>query len=184
MRLNEQISVDLQVLENIFARFEYQSFEPIIDEILKAEHIFLCGAGRTGLIMEALAMRLVQVGLRAHVVGSPTAPAAAKNDLLILASATGETDRVRVVAEKAQELGIPVYLITANLDSSIASIADQTYKIPTDSGKAEGTPDSSMLTLRSAFEQALLILLDSIVAIIAGRLGKDRGSMLRVHANL
>ena len=50
---------------------------------------FLCGQGRSGLVAQMAAMRLMHVGFTAHVVGEATAPAVVRGDGLIAISATG-----------------------------------------------------------------------------------------------
>src|ERR1700681_101527 len=59
------------------------------DEILKARRIACYGVGREGLMMKALCMRLMHLGLDAHVVGDMTTPPVGKGDLLIASAGPG-----------------------------------------------------------------------------------------------
>ncbi|MBW7456512.1 6-phospho-3-hexuloisomerase, partial [Paenibacillus sepulcri] len=58
--------------------------EQLAEGILASRKIFVAGAGRSGLMMKALAMRLMQAGLDAHVVGETITPGIAKEDMLII----------------------------------------------------------------------------------------------------
>ncbi len=53
--------------------------------------IFVAGAGRSGLCMRALGMRLMHLGKTVYVVGETTTPSIAAEDLLILGSGSGQT---------------------------------------------------------------------------------------------
>ena len=63
----------------------------LIQKIKNHKRIFVYGTGRSGLMLKALAMRLMQMGLDAYVVGETTTPSVQEGDLLIVASASGET---------------------------------------------------------------------------------------------
>jgi len=61
----------------------------LCDELLKARRIGCYGVGREGLMMKALCMRLMHLGLDAHVVGDMTAPPVGKGDLLLVSAGPG-----------------------------------------------------------------------------------------------
>ena len=46
--------------------------ESLVNEILKAKKIFVTGAGRSGLMGKAFAMRMMHMGFDAHVIGEIT----------------------------------------------------------------------------------------------------------------
>src|SRR5919112_5858965 len=52
---------------------------------------FCSGQGRSGLVAEMAAMRLMHAGFDAHAVGEPTAPSIGEGDGLIMISGSGET---------------------------------------------------------------------------------------------
>ena len=49
--------------------------DEICSAILSADRVFIAGKGRSGLQMKAFAMRLMHLGLSAHVVDDVTPPA-------------------------------------------------------------------------------------------------------------
>ena len=73
------------------------SLEKFANEIIKARHIFVAGAGRSGFVARGFANRLMHLGLEVFFVGEPTTPAIEKKDLLIISSGSGETDSLIVM---------------------------------------------------------------------------------------
>src|SRR5271165_830838 len=63
-------------------------------EILQARRIACYGVGREGLMMKALCMRLMHLGLNAHVVGDMTTPPVGKGDLLLVSAGPGSFSTV------------------------------------------------------------------------------------------
>lgn len=58
--------------------------EKFADAILKADRIFVAGAGRSGFVARAFANRLMHMGLTVFFVGEPTTPAIKAGDLLVI----------------------------------------------------------------------------------------------------
>lgn len=151
--------------------------------ILQAKRVFVVGQGRTGLVMKMFAMRLMQLGIETYVVGETTTPAVYSGDLLIAASGSGRTNCVVNIAERARELGANVAAITSNRVSPLGKLADHLTIIPGESIKVSNITKSG-LPMANTLEQALLIFLDSIIAVIAERKNETNESMMRRHANL
>jgi 6-phospho-3-hexuloisomerase len=146
-----------------------------------APRIFVAGAGRSGLCMRALGMRLMHLGKTVYVVGETTTPSIAAEDLLILGSGSGRTTGLLAMAEKARNQGIQTLLFTTDATSPLAELADHRIVIPAPSlREAEG----SFQPMGSLFEQSLLILCDSLILELMQRTGVDAAQMLERHANL
>ena len=121
----------------------------------------MVGLGRSGLILRMFAMRLMQIGFQAHVVGDVTTPAIEPKDLLIALSGSGATESVVNLARKAKNLGASVLAITSNPGSPLAQLADQTVILPAESVKLNvATP--TQLPLANALEQAMILYLDCL----------------------
>ena len=144
------------------------------DKIRAHRRIFVYGAGRSGLMLRALAMRLMQAGFEAHVVGETTAPAIRSGDLLILASASGETHSVCHYAKTALREGADLLVITAAADSTLTRLHPSDILIPAPS-KLSGAP--AMGTL---FEASLLLLGDALISLM----DIDPSILRANHANL
>jgi 6-phospho-3-hexuloisomerase len=147
----------------------------LADRILEARRVFLAGAGRSGLAVRALAMRLMHLGLTAHVVGEVTTPAIGAGDLLLVSSRSGETSSLAAVVRLARSHGAEVALVTASPGSSLAAQSDLLLRIP--------AAESSQ-PLGTLFEQVSFLLFDALVLWLLERTGADEGRMASRHANL
>ena len=155
------------------------SLEKFANEIIKARHIFVAGAGRSGFVARGFANRLMHLGLEVFFVGEPTTPAIEKKDLLIISSGSGETDSLIVMANKAKEAGASVVTVTIHPEASIGIV------IPgaTPKSNLEDTSESAQ-PMGNAFEQMSWIVYDAVIMILMKKLGKTEEEMFKHHANL
>ena len=63
-----------QDLAAVFSKFESSQLEILSQELLAAERIVCYGVGREGLMMAAIAMRLMHAGFKSYVVGEMVTP--------------------------------------------------------------------------------------------------------------
>jgi len=151
--------------------------------------IFLLGAGRSGLVASAFAMRLMHLGLTVHVIGEIVTPAVRANDLVIVVSGTGETRQVNEVANIAKHEGTKIAAVTSNKDSSLGKLADAVIVI---SGRTETDDTSfverqvtgtsiSLAPLGTLFEINVMVFLDSVIAGLMEALGKEEQDLERQH---
>jgi len=158
-----------------------QRVDALTREIGSAERIFFAAAGRSFLMIKALAMALMQIGYRVHAVGDVSTPGVARGDLLIVASSSGETPSVLLFIEQARAGGAKVALITSSPGSSMAQAADLVVEMS--DGVERGSPQAGWTT-GSFFELALAPLGDCIVETLAAANGASRESVHGNHANL
>ena len=151
-----------------------------------ASRVFVAGAGRSGLCMRALGMRLMHLGKTVHVVGETTTPSIAAADLLILGSGSGRTAGLLTLAEKARRQQAKILLFTTDRASPLAELADYRVVIPAPSLRtSKETCDLfSVQPLGTLFEQSLLVLCDSIILGLMQRNRIGTAQMLERHANL
>lgn len=151
--------------------------------------IFLLGAGRSGLVASAFAMRLMHLGLTVHVIGEVVTPAVRANDLVIVVSGTGETRQVNEVVGIAKHEGTKIAAVTSNKDSSLGKLADAVIVI---SGRTESDDTSfverqvtgtsiSLTPLGTLFEINVMVFLDSVIAGLMEALGKEEKDLERQH---
>ncbi|MBO7747172.1 6-phospho-3-hexuloisomerase [Paenibacillus sp. MWE-103] len=150
--------------------------------LLGARRVFVAGAGRSGLMMRAFAMRLMHLGLNAHVVGDTATPGLRADDVLVVGSGSGETGSLAAMAEQAKRLGAAVALVTASSASRIGRSADEVVRIPGATNAEREAP--SVQPMGSLFEQALLLYLDALVLRLMERLAITEDAMKARHANL
>ena len=153
----------------------------LIDLIDISNHIYLTGAGRSGLMIRSFANRLLHLGYNISVVGEISSPHTHPGDLLLISSGSGETKSLISQAEIAKQNGLKVALITTSSISSLAKLADIVLLIPVQSKDTNGETIQPMGAL---FEQYTLILYDSIVLNIMGLKNQTNETMKARHANL
>ncbi len=152
--------------------------ERLAELILTSQRIFIFGAGRSGLIGQTFAVRLVQLGLHVYFVGDMTTPIIAKNDLTLLISNTGTTMSVTKTAQIAKRIGSHVVCITSAADSSLARASDTVVLIKPPADREH----ERLAPLGTVFEDATLLFCDCLVPELMARLGLTEKDMFNHHA--
>ncbi len=178
--------LSIEMLEEVRKTLEQCSFEEdfIMDEIRKANRIFIAGVGRTGYIMRCFSMRLMHAGFKSYMIGDTATPGAAEGDLLIVGSGSGETESLKAYVKKAKEIGMRIVLMTANDKSTLAGLSDAAAILPAPNKTDIEDRERSKQPMGTLFEQSLLILLDAFVIRIMDKFGITGNDMYRNHANL
>ena len=133
-------------------------------------------------MLKAFAMRLMQLGYDAYVVGETTTPSVQNGDLLILASASGETASVVLIAESALKQGVDLFVVSSTPDSRLGTLHAPDIIIK--SGTKFSSSQASAQPLGSLFEQMLLVLFDGIALRVMTRQVGSGSEMARRHASL
>lgn len=155
-----------------------------VAEIQKAHHVFLAGAGRSGIAIGGFANRLMHLGTSVSVVGEITSPHSRPGDLLVIGSGSGETAGLVALARKARTAGVRVVLITMDAHSTIAALADVCVVLPGVSPKLRtATAVTSIQPMGSAFEQISFLTYDAIVLELMDRLGETSATMFGRHVD-
>lgn len=90
----------LKELERTLSQIDDAEMQAMAEHILQAGQVFVAGAGRSGLMGKAFAMRLMQMGMQAYVAGETVTPGIGPNDLLLLCSGSGETGSLTLMAKR------------------------------------------------------------------------------------
>jgi len=173
--VSEAVSLVLDEIRDAAGGVEPERVEALGEAVLSAQAVFVAGEGRSGLIARCLAMRLMHLGLESHVVGETVTPAFSGNDLLIVFSGSGQTAVACTIARAAREHGGKVATITAGAGSVLGNLADLSVVIPAAQSAQFGG---------SLFEQAALLVCDSLTLILQQRLGQSHTDMRSRHATL
>lgn len=154
--------------------------EKLTSMLDKAGRIFVTGAGRSKLVCNFFAMRLVHGGYNVSVVGEIVTPSLKKDDLLIAISGSGETEQLIAFTKKAKTMGADIMLISAKSSSTIGDLADNIFQIgnPEQYGKIKGMP------MGTVFELSALIFLEAVISHIIHEKGIEEETMKERHANL
>jgi len=153
-----------------------------VDAIEGRGRVFVYGTGRSGLMLRAFAMRLMQMGIRSYVVGETICPSIAKGDLLVVGSASGRTESVLLIASSAIRQGAHLLVISGTKESPLAEIKTPDFVIDAPNKFGEG--GNSIQPMGSLFEQTLLATLDAIILRMLNDHETTRDSMATEHANL
>ena len=155
--------------------------------------VLVMGAGRSGLVGKAFAMRLLHMGYNAYVLGDTIVPSISKDDVVIAISGSGRTKLIVTAAEAAKQVGARVVAITTYPDSPLGRLADLVIMVPgrTKSSKMDDYFARQILgiheplaPLGTLFEDTTLVFLDGIVYALMERLGVTEDEMRMRHANI
>ncbi|WP_066186516.1 MULTISPECIES: 6-phospho-3-hexuloisomerase [Gracilibacillus] len=158
--------------------------EQLVQQILTSKKIFVAGAGRSGLMMKTFAMRLMQMGFEAYVVGETVTPNLEKGDLFILGSGSGETKGLVSMVQKAKSLEGIVALVTISPASTIGQMADITVSLPGSTKDKSDNESTSIQPMGAMFEQTLLLLFDAFILRLMEKQEMKGSAMFTKHANL
>ena len=158
-----------------------EKLQEVIKKIKEHKRIFVYGTGRSGLMLKAFAMRLMQIGLNSYVVGETTTPSVQEGDLLIVASASGETGSVCMTAESAVKQGVDLIVISS-AESTLGKIHAPDIEI--EAATKFATSKVSVQPLGSLFEQMLLIVFDTIILEMSEEKEGSNEDMAKRHASL
>jgi 6-phospho 3-hexuloisomerase len=148
---------------------------------LKSNRIFVYGAGRSGLVAKAFAIRLMHLGFQTFVIGETITAPVMKGDAVVIISGSGETIPAVMTADIAHDLGAKVISITGKRKSEIAKYADVTLYLSASCSDLERKRYAPLGTL---FEASVWILLDGIIADLLESKNETEESMRRRHATL
>lgn len=169
-------------LANATVNITDEQLDEFMQKINRAKRIFVYGTGRSGLMLKTFAMRLMQMGYISYVVGETITPSIECGDLLIVASASGETDSVCRAAKKAKSQQIDIVTITATPKSTLFSIQEPLIFIK--SSTKFNTSSVTVQPLGSLFEQVLLIVFDAIILKISRAKENMNNDMAKRHASI
>ena len=167
--------------------------EALIAARKEGRRVFVVGAGRSGLVTKAFAMRLMHMGFDVYVVGETIMPPIRKGDLLLAVSGSGRTKTVVAVAEAAKSVGARVIALTTYPDSPLGKVADIVVRIP---GRTKLAIEEDYLIrqirgyheplapLGTLFEVTTMIFLDGVVAELMSTLGITEEEMRERHTNV
>ncbi|MGE7759595.1 6-phospho-3-hexuloisomerase [Peribacillus sp. NPDC097895] len=158
--------------------------EKLVNGILESKKVFVAGAGRSGLMGNSFAMRMMHMGIDAYVIGETVTPSFEKGDILIISSGSGETKSLVSMAEKAKSIGGAIASVTIFPESTIGKLADIAIILPgTPKNQSEGDY-KTIQPMGSLFEQTLLLFYDAVILRFMDKKGLDSNNMYGRHANL
>jgi 6-phospho-3-hexuloisomerase len=181
----------LQKITDITDRIKPEDFFAFVETMKNAPRVYVVGAGRSGLVAKAFAMRLVHLGIKVFVVGETVTPALREGDVLLAVSGSGKTTLVVETAKAAKSLKGKVVAVTSDPQSPLAKLADLLVHIPSEIrdknhphyevGELMG---SSLTPLGTLFELPTMIFFETCVAELMRQMNVKEEEMQKIHANL
>ena len=183
---------------NATKELKREQVERMINKLVEAyerrnHKILVMGAGRSGLVGRAFAMRLLHLGYDVYVLGDTIVPRIGEGDIVIAISGSGRTKLIVTAAEAAKHVGATVIAVTSYSDSPLAEIADIVVEVPgrTKIAREEDYFARQILgiheplaPLGTLFEDTAMVFLDAVVAELMERLGKTEEDLKAIHANI
>ncbi len=180
-------------VENVANSLKKKEVNALVNRILKSKNVFVYGAGRSGLVAKAFAMRLMHLGINVHIIGGEVTPASGKRDLVLLISGSGESTSVVNSAKIAKKVGAKVCVITSYPNSSTSKEADYVVNVKGRT-KLKGEKDFLLRQLKgehytlaplgTLFEISVLVFLDSLIVELMDRLEITEDDMRVRHATI
>jgi 6-phospho-3-hexuloisomerase len=174
----------LQEVGAVFTALNPAVPETMCDEILAAKRIVCYGVGREGLMMKALCMRLMHLGLDAHVVGDMTTPPIGEGDLLLTSAGPGEFSTVLALMGVAKRDGAKTMVVTAQPDGKAPQQADVVIHLPAQTMADDTGGKVSLLPMGSLYEAVQLLFFDLISIMLRDKMQQSAEDMRHRHTNL
>lgn len=180
-------------IKRIIIELDSKEADVMVKAITDSNRVFVMGAGRSGLAARAFAMRLVQLGIVAYVIGEVVTPSMDKNDLFLAVSGSGSTTTVVNAAKTAKSIGSKVLAVTSYPESELGHIADYVVVIK---GKTKKDIEidyiahqiqgkhTSLTPLGTLFEDTVMIFFEGVIAELMKRLKKSAEDLKIRHANI
>jgi len=185
----EQMAESIRKTAVLLDRSETRAF---FREILAAKRIYIVGAGRSGIISRAFALRLLHLGFDVYVVGETITPALRPGDTLVVFSGSGETHTMATFCTTVRDLGGRICLVTASPDSTMGRMADCVVNLGDLTGyyrKETATFEERQVTgqyrsvasafapLGTLFETDALVFSDAVISALMMAKKEDAGEL-------
>jgi len=167
--------------------------EVLINAYRTKRKALVMGAGRSGLVGKAFAMRLLHLGFNSYVLGETIVPSVSSGDVAIAISGSGRTGLIVEAADAAKKVGTYVVAITTYPESPLGKIADLVVRIPGRS-KISKMDDyfarqilglhEPLAPLGTLFEDTAMLFLDGVIYYLMIKLNVTEEEMRSRHANV
>lgn len=174
----------LNEIKQVLGKVNETEVQQFVHEILIANTIIVCGAGRVGMAIRGFGMRLAHLGLKAFTLGDSVVPSIGEGDILVVASGSGETQTIFDLVAIAKKNNSKVIAVTGNPDSRIGKLADNIVQLiaPSKTKKINGLVSIQPMTTLN--EQSLGIFFDTVVLLLMEKMGESHDTMWARHSNL
>ena len=102
---NHLFTTVLEEHAEVFRQQDLDEIETFMDMIIRANRLFVMGAGREGIAARSFAMRLMHLGKEVHWIWDDTTPGMHEGDLFIVVNGSGEIGHISYTADQAAKTG-------------------------------------------------------------------------------
>ncbi|NQT26249.1 SIS domain-containing protein [candidate division KSB1 bacterium] len=179
---NELVEIVLKEHRVVLSDVKDAEVEKLLDAIADANRIIVFGIGRMKCAARAFVMRLMHMGLDAHIVFDTTCPSIGEGDLLIVNAAC--TTIGFTVMKLAKKTGAKIVAITADANSKAAPLCDFTVSLR---GQVHGGRDCEIPSeqpMAALFEQTIFVFEDIIIQLLMKKLNVTKEQMAARHINV
>jgi len=197
LKAMEEIASYIHKASNEIDPRQVEEFISLLVEVYKSNSgrkILVMGAGRSGLVGRAFAMRLMHLGFNVYVLGDTIVPSISDRDVVIAVSGSGKTRLVVTAAEAAKAVGAKIVALTSFPESPLGKLADITVRIPGKTKEVFKMDDyfarqilgvhAPLAPLGTLFEDIAMVFLDGVIYELMLRLGVSEDEMRKRHANI
>lgn len=158
--------------------------ETLVGELSGARRVFIHAVGRVLMSLECLGKRLNHLGIDCQVVGAMDEKPIGPQDVMLIASGSGESKLPAEIARIAKAKGARLALITSASDSTIKTISDVVVHLPCPTKKEPTRGVKSIQLMSTLFDQSLHIFADTLALRIQEYKQLSHDVVWQRHANL
>lgn len=174
----------LDELRQAAARIPDTTLDTLNDEILAAGRISCSANGRELLVLRAFAMRLMHLGLDAHIAGDVTAKPLGPGDLLLVVCGPGKLATMDAMLTIGKEVGARTVVVTAQPEGETSRRADAVIHLPAQTMADDRAGSASVLPMGTLFEWLELVFFDIVAIRLRERTGQSLDQIRARHTNL
>lgn len=176
------IQLIMDEINEVMSLVKEDELEKALSYFKKDQRIFITGAGRSGFQAKGFAMRLMHIGYTDFVMGETITPSIKKGDTWVAISGSGTTKSIVDDTQKAKKLGLDILVLTSDVSSPLAQLADHVIEVPGATKTGAGVKSAQLLS--SLFDQTVHITLDALALKLAQRDQTSNEEALASHVNV
>jgi ribulose-phosphate 3-epimerase len=156
----------------------------LVGELIGARRVFIHAVGRVLMSLECLGKRLNHLGIDCQVVGAMDEKPIGPQDVMLIASGSGESRLPAEIARISKTKGARLALITSASDSTIKAISHVVVHLPCPTKKEPTRGVKSIQLMSTLFDQSLHIFSDVLALQIQQCKQLSHEAVWQRHANL
>lgn len=156
----------------------------LVAELCGARRVFIYAVGRVLMALECLGKRLNHLDIDCQEVGAMDEKPIGPEDVMLIASGSGESKLPAEIARIAKSKGARLALITSASDSTIKAISDVVVQLPCPTKNEPTRGVKSIQLMSTLFDQSLHIFSDALALRIQEFKQLSHNAVWQRHANL